>query len=499
MNENTPSEEIREQIAKAAMLIAAGCHPSRVAFNLGVPRATVKQYRADYPKLWQKSLRDAKGRLNPKERERAPERKATTRHGELNRAPMTEQVERAIILATRMIAAGRTMAEVCRELDRSAVTIAEYATRHRTFWKACMDKAGEHYAEAVRRVAGTDAILDDPTNYWATACAAEKWASKAGQELFPANGEQTLCTFYRDYYEPVVMEHDAGQSYRKLMEISLKRWRLITGDPPLEQISTDMLSRFRSFLLKCRSMGRGECLSPVTAANYLTNVQRLLAKAGQPGPRNRDAAGILDRVPWVRLPRIRQQIPKIVNEETVGRLYDAAGIMAVHHLPGVEPADWWRALLVVVWSTAARRRTLLELQWSDYQPEQSRLVVPGVRIKSGRPHIYPLTKAAVEHLDRIRTDRALIFQWPTHIRQFHIAWNQLQWEAGIPRADKFGLHTLRRSAITNLAHHSLAAAQLLAGHRSVDITCQRYIDANPVVTKAVENMPEPEAFRRKTA
>ncbi len=476
-----PSDQTRENIIKATSMVANGQTIQEAAVAMGVTTQTVLDYSRRHKALWDSCLQAAGGRSV---KVPAPKR-------------IPKITQDRIATATRMIAAGHTVADVGKKLGISVQAVGDYSRRWPALWKAALDTAGEYYAGVVQQVAGTEKVMDDPTTFWRSACAAEKWAESRGEQLFPTNGKATLCSFFRDYYEPTVMQRDNSKGYRKLIEISLKRWRLITGDPPLEEIDNQLIAKFRDFLFACRSMGRGEHLATATVSCYLRTINMVLQKAGPAGPRNRDAAGVLDHVPWARLPRIKREIPKIVNEQTIRRMYDACEIVVTPRIPGVKPCDWWRALIVIAWTTAARRRTLFELEWEDFRPAEKCLNVPGERLKSGRPQVFPLTDLAVEHLERIRTDRRLVFPWPMNIRQFHIYWNRLLWEAGIPKAEAFGLHALRRTALTRLAHHSLAAAQLLGGHRNVDITVTHYIDPSPIISKAIQSMPQTEIFGGK--
>ena len=92
--------------------------------------------------------------------------------------------------------------------------------------------------------------------------------------------------------------------------MTLKRWRLLTGDPPLAQITNSVLARFRDVLSKSRGLQSHKKMSPNTIRSKMVTIQTLLDKAGPPRPRNRDAAGLLERVPYAKPPR------KLIVERT---------------------------------------------------------------------------------------------------------------------------------------------------------------------------------------
>ena len=93
-----------------------------------------------------------------------------------------------------------------------------------------------HTAEAqlvkmVKAQIGTPAILADVDGHLEAHQAAERLGT-----IIPESTKPTLCTFFETYVLPTCFYDDKPrtiESYRN----ALKLWRLITGDPPIEEIT----------------------------------------------------------------------------------------------------------------------------------------------------------------------------------------------------------------------------------------------------------------------
>lgn len=68
--------------------------------------------------------------------------------------------------------------------------------------------------------------------------------------------------------------------------------------------------------------------------------------------------------------------------------------------------------------------------------------------------------------------------------------------AGIPKAQHFGLHDIRKTVGTNLWASSPQAAQFVLGHSNVAVTAKHYVDQTSIVAAAVDRLKQPEAFIR---
>ena len=311
-----------------------------------------------------------------------------------------------------------------------------------------------------------------------------------------SQGDPTLGTFFEDWFIPVRLS-DASPDTVTTYRVSVRLWAALTGDPPLKEVTPQMLAFFRDALLQRRGLKPASRTSPNTVRRIMRDVQIVLDKAGPPCPRNRDAAGKIPSPPWIKPLREVVRCVQTVGDEQLGWLYTAAIAMDVPRIPGVKPAAWRRSLLVAARCTGLRRRTLLQMGWEHMEWDHSRLHIPGTFFKNRRPQVIPLPPIAIEHLHSIRTDRERIFQWPARTWcPFHKYFHRLQDSVGIPRSEHFGLHRIRKTVASLIWAQSPEAAQLLCGHASGQTTMRHYVSSNAIVAKAVGLLSLPEAFSR---
>lgn len=293
----------------------------------------------------------------------------------------------------------------------------------------------------------------------------------------------TLRSFYDSHYLPTCVENPATRNvegYNRAVDL----WERLTDDPPLERITAATLSTFKSGLLALEFRGRP--LSPNTVRKHLSHVQWILDAAGPPGPRNRTAAGVLDRVPFTKPPKLRRTYRDPVSADDLVSFWHALEGARLPRIDGVEPANVWRALVAVIASTTIRVGQLNATPTDAFDLAGRRLILPAdVCTKSKTEEIKPLHAVAVARLVAIRTDRPRLFPlWSatpatrrTGRRERAVAphsktaiYNELrrlQKSAGVA---PFGFHSMRRFAITALSAVSPAAAQLAAGHSSYQTT-----------------------------
>ncbi len=219
-----------------------------------------------------------------------------------------------ITKVAKMFARGVTQRDIAEELGVNTYTITRLQREHGDLLNELIAKEKATIAEAfkketvilksVRAAAGTDAVFDDPDRYLLLARKAARIAEKRDQPLFKSSGEETLSSFFESYYVPLM---DANRSTIEGYRIAIKRWCHFSGDPPLRKITTPMLAEFKRFLSDLRGMDKVRRASPTTVRNKLRHV---LSKAGPAGPRCRDAAGVLSKVPWVKLPKGSGALPR---------------------------------------------------------------------------------------------------------------------------------------------------------------------------------------------
>jgi len=404
---------------------------------------------------------------------------------------ITPKVRRGIARAAQMLAEGKSMADIAEALGVTVRAIEYWKTQHRKLWNRDFRLAIQDVVSQVRKDAGTDRVVAAPDEYMRLAKLADKWTAETHQELFPQSDiDLSLTGFYRAYYLPTCLGGTVPGT-RRQYEICLRLWARITGDPPLRLVTNETVAKFRDTLSAMKGQG-GRPYSPNSVRSKLTQIQAILDAAGPPGPRHRDAAGILAKVPYAKPPREELDVPRIISFDILGRVYEAARFMDSPGIDGISSPDWWRALLAVALNTALRRATLFALRW-DFLDDRN-LVLPKHVLKTRRGMTIPLNDTAFGHLKAIRSDREMIFPWPYTRECFDHHFSTLQGLAGVPRGERFGLQAIRRTAATLLWKQCPQAAQIILGHHAATITLRHYVNANEVAKPALANLPQPAAF-----
>ena len=405
-----------------------------------------------------------------------------------------EETLKKIRRASALAAAGLTEAEIAAKMTVAPGTVEHWRKTFVDAWRREYGRAMEAAVELVRSQIGTDAVLDDPTEFIRRARVAERWARKNDKPLFPASEAVTVSRFYETYYKPVRLA-ESPDSTRWGYEETIRLWQLFAGDPPIEKIDAQLLARFKAALQKMRGKAPTSRMAANTIRKHLRHLQGVLDKSGPPGFRNRDAAGIVPGpIPWVKPPKLEEHMPRTITLEALGQVYAATMAMEVPRLPGVKAPAWWRALIVVGYETTLRRGSLFRLRMTDIDWNKRLLVLPPSRMKMHRLHVVHLNDVAYNHLLSIRTDRELVFPWPFTMMTYHRHMRKLQLAAGLLPKERWGLQDLRRTACTLLFEDSPAAAQAALGHMSVSTTLRNYTNSTGMVARALDALPQPEAF-----
>jgi len=420
---------------------------------------------------------------------------AIKRPGKRSPPTLTRRVRDLLVRAAALTASGKSRQECAQLLGVKVEAMQDWHTRYPVLWQAAYDKTIQNTLAIVRAEAGTDAVLVDVDGYMNRATVAERWCRSRNEPLFQPSAALTLCGFYRDWYVPNRLA-DAVPQTVEAYEVIMRRWLLITGDPPLKEIKQALLTRFFEVLRKSRGLTRTRRMSLNTVRRFHRHLMAVLGKTGQPGYRNRDAAGALDgQAPWVKPPKEIKREPKIVPDEDLEAVFTAAACMDVPRFPGIKPAAWWRALLIVSASTGLRSNTLLALKLSDLDWSLRRLRVRSVITKTQIEQWLRLDELTMRYLLAIRTDRDLMFPWERSRENFYRQVRKLMQIAGLPPDRRFGLHALRKTLATKLAETDPAAAMLALGHTTFKTTKAHYIQSEGIISRALERIHLPDAFK----
>lgn len=312
----------------------------------------------------------------------------------------------------------------------------------------------------------------------------------------PAKGNQsghprqkTLCEFYESFVLPSVRV-PRSQSNGTIEQdwVALGHWKRITGDPPLDQITTELCGRFMAQLAD-------EGMSPSTRRKTAVHLQFILDHAGPADRRHRNAAEILQKVPYIERPGTIAAEPEpaftMAEIETlIEACKNTAGFTST--IPFQNQALWWASLIRFAWHTGFRRMNLLNAKWS-WLSEDGWLTIPPPKYKqqkSGRRFYISTTARKIAERVRIKGDDR-IFAWTGSNSCFRARWSRLA--QSLPKDRRFGTKAIRRAALTWLAERNPLVSRLAAGHRKLDVLEDFYIQRD-VIIDLLESMPSPKGW-----
>ncbi len=124
-------------------------------------------------------------------------RKPKPRRAHLQTAPSPEVAERLGKMAA-LIAYGKSIEAAAKSLGISEPLFRYYRKRWADVWQMLVDQAAEQVQVAVRAMAGTAKILDDPDAHLLQAQFVDKWSREKGVDLFaPPDGQNHVVPLFR--------------------------------------------------------------------------------------------------------------------------------------------------------------------------------------------------------------------------------------------------------------------------------------------------------------
>jgi integrase len=287
------------------------------------------------------------------------------------------------------------------------------------------------------------------------------------------------------------------KSYRE----SVKWWVKITGDPPLDQITSLDAAKFVAELGKQKGK-RGPVMERSSVGKHCVNLNSILSIAG-PSSQNRLGQDLIQRVPFFDAPRVDKDPPEEDWEvEEIRAMYSAAHVARLPKIPDVSPREWWEAFIPFEYSTGIRITASQSVEFENLRGQW--LTVLGKVSKGGRGKKQWVRADVLEKVESIRRPgRTKIFGWPNWEKQRRVAYDQLrriQAAAGIPENRRWGFQSFRKTYTTQIAsggldpQQGLKTAQAAVGHTSLSITTGHYISGSVqdrLVAAAIDAMESP--------
>ena len=331
-----------------------------------------------------------------------------------------------------------------------------------------------------------------------------RWAGRSIRLFRPAeeggralSATMSLCQFYREYVEPVVLAAKRAaprniDQYRQ----SLAQWRELTGDPPLEAIDEYTCAAFVEGLSQ-RPGRDGGPISPNTIRKHCVHLQRCLDLAGPRTRGNRSAKALLSEAPYLeRPPQQEKAAEDCFTLAEISQWLSVCYLADQPLIPGLLPSRWWQALILTLYNTGLRIKTAIGLEWSMIEADW--LLIPPRILKGNRGQRLWLNEAARDAIAGIdgQPPRKLIFPWPYREAWLHTCRRRLLAETHIPADRRFGFHALRKALNNQLWAQDPLVAQRVLGHRDLRTTREHYTrpgTPDGQVQRALEQIPQPEA------
>ncbi|MFO0809309.1 MAG: site-specific integrase [Gemmataceae bacterium] len=307
---------------------------------------------------------------------------------------------------------------------------------------------------------------------------------------------------FRAEYDAKVLD-GMGPQTAKVVRNSLDQFERLAAPAKVASITVSVIDQFVAERRKERGAKAASVISPATINRDLRNIKAALNKAGE--------WGYLPTVPRIRMIREPKKLPTYVTPDHFAAIYGACDKARLpNDLTGVDPADWWRALLVLGYMTGWRISELLALKRDDLDLDGGYAITRAGDNKGRRDDRVKLHAVAVEHLRRVRTFDPVVLPWNYNRRTLHEEFLRAQEAAGIAlpcHGDHthtrfcrvYGFHDLRRAFATMNADKLTAdALQALMRHKSYQTT-QRYISMARQMDEAVEVLHVPDVLLAKNA
>jgi integrase len=335
--------------------------------------------------------------------------------------------------------------------------------------------------------------------------AARKLADKIHSELvagtFNAPSRKTWEEFQTRYDEVVL----AGKARRTRLAAltSFAIFAKLAAPAKVSAINSETIADFVCERRKLRGQKRGAHISPASVNHDLRHIKAALGFAVE--------WGYLERVPKFHMEKEPEKLPVYVTPEHFAAIYGACSKARFPEgIAGVDPADWWRGLIVTAYMTGWRISELLALTHADLNIEAGVAITRHEDNKGKRDERVKLHPVVVEHLKKVRTLGGKVLRWPHDEKTLRVQFAELQEEAGIHLPCRgqhehtrwchvYGFHALRRAFATmNADRLTSDALQVLMRHKSYQTT-KRYINMARQIDGAVDGLHVPEVLKGKKA
>ncbi|GIX02463.1 MAG: hypothetical protein KatS3mg112_1400 [Thermogutta sp.] len=263
-------------------------------------------------------------------------------------------------------------------------------------------------------------------------------------------------------------------------------WTQITGDPPITEIDEKLIASFSATLLRRPGKHAQTTLSRNTVRKHLQHLKAVLRLLS---PKSTRGIGLLKEIPIIEAPRPARRPVTVFSLTQVRSLANGGEYFRTDLTRPLPSPAWWKALIRIVYNTAWRIGTALQVRWEWI--DGNWITVPPEATKPkeiGRR--YYLNQAVMAALDPIRRDSGRIFPWNGAMLSLQRWRRRIAAKVGVPVDERFGFHCLRRTALSALATLNPLVARIMAMHAIHDVLAEHYI-SDDVIRATLEQLPQP--------
>jgi integrase len=330
---------------------------------------------------------------------------------------------------------------------------------------------------------------------------AEKLADKTHSQIVTGTYQDATKKTWEEFkaeYETRIAANMLPQTRRLTME-ALAHFERLIKPGRVATIKTQTLDDYITKRRQERGKRKGENVRAATVNKELRHLRAVLRIAHE--------WKYLPDVPRFRFVKEPGKLPTFVSPEHFADLYHACSeAERPDNVPGIDPADWWRGLIVMAYMTGWRISELLAVRREDVDLETGWAVTRAADNKGKRDDRVKLHPVVVEHLRKLAAFSPHIFAWGFDETALYVEFHRLQTVAGIsipcrhqhehtPTCTLYGFHDLRRAFATQNAPRLTAdALQKLMRHKSY-LTTQRYINMASQLDEAVDALHVPDVLK----
>ena len=330
---------------------------------------------------------------------------------------------------------------------------------------------------------------------------AERMADQIHSQLITGTYESEERKSWADFrakYDEQILA-GMGSNSRTTAMRSLANFERVAKPRLVKSITTEAVDKFVAKRRKEPGARKGTKTSPATINRDLRYLRAALRKAR--------AWKFISDVPEFTFLREQTKIPTYVPPAHFAAIYEACeNASRPSDLPNLNPADWWRAIVVTAFMTGWRISQIMSLRWEDVDFENGTALSRADDNKGKRDVMLPLHPAIVEHLSKLTgTFDKYVFPWNHRYRGLWEEFANIQKQATLadgsplPKGGKnggrYGFHDLRRGfATANAESMDLFELQALMQHKSLETT-KLYVGMSKKLKNAVSGLQVPDILQ----